>query len=98
MRISIEDRGAFASALVHLDAGESFVSESGAMYRTSAEIDVDVTTRSKGKGGIFSGLKRLLGGESFFLSNEAKPTWLIEIRGDLSQKLIIAKSNRHSYT
>ena len=38
------------------------------MYRTSAEIDVDVTTRSKGKGGLFGGLKRLLGGESFFLS------------------------------
>jgi len=68
MRIAIEDRGAFASAIVHLDAGESFVSESGAMYRTSAEIDIDVTTRSKGKGGIFGGLKRLLGGESFFLS------------------------------
>jgi uncharacterized protein (TIGR00266 family) len=68
MRIAIEDRGAFASAIIHLDAGEGFVSESGAMYRTSAEIDVDVTTRSKGKGGIFGGLKRLLGGESFFLS------------------------------
>ena len=68
MRVAIEDRGAFASAIVHLDAGESFVSESGAMYRTSAEIDIDVTTRSKGKGGIFGGLKRLLGGESFFLS------------------------------
>ncbi len=68
MRIAIEDRGAFASAIVHLDAGENFVSESGAMYRTSAEIDVDVTTRSRGKGGLFGGLKRLLGGESFFLS------------------------------
>ena len=68
MRIAIEDRGAFASAIVHLEAGESFVSESGAMYRTSAEIDVDVTTRSKGKGGLFGGLKRLLGGDSFFLS------------------------------
>jgi uncharacterized protein (TIGR00266 family) len=68
MKIAIEDRGAFASAIVQLDAGESFVSESGAMYRTSAEIDIDVTTRSKGKGGLLSGLKRLLGGESFFIS------------------------------
>ena len=68
MQIAIEDRGAFASAIIQLDAGESFVSESGAMYRTSAEVDVDVTTRSKGKGGLFGGLKRLLGGESFFLS------------------------------
>ncbi len=68
MRIAIEDRGAFASAIVQLESGESFVSESGAMYRTSAEIDVDVTTRSKGKGGLFGGLKRMLGGDSFFLS------------------------------
>lgn len=68
MEIAIKDRGAFASAIVKLQAGETFVSESGAMYRTSAEIDNDVTTRSKGKGGVFGGLKRLLGGESFFLS------------------------------
>jgi uncharacterized protein (TIGR00266 family) len=68
MQIAIEDRGAFASAIVKLQAGETFVSESGAMYRTSAEVDTDVTTRSKGKGGILGGLKRLLGGESFFLS------------------------------
>jgi uncharacterized protein (TIGR00266 family) len=68
MQIAIEDRGAFASAIVKLESGETFVSESGAMYRTSAEIDTDVTTRSKGKGGLLGGLKRLLGGESFFLS------------------------------
>jgi uncharacterized protein (TIGR00266 family) len=68
MQIAIEDRGAFASAIIQLDPGESFVSESGAMYRTSAQIDVDVTTRSRGKGGLLSGLKRMLGGESFFLS------------------------------
>jgi uncharacterized protein (TIGR00266 family) len=68
MQIAIEDRGAFASAIVKLESGETFVSESGAMYRTSAEVDTDVTTRSKGKGGLLGGLKRLLGGESFFLS------------------------------
>ena len=68
MEIAIKDSGAFASAIVKLQAGETFVSESGAMYRTSAEIDSDVTTHSKGKGGILGGLKRLLGGDSFFLS------------------------------
>jgi uncharacterized protein (TIGR00266 family) len=61
-------KGSFASAMVHLNPGESFVSEAGAMYRASANVDIDVTTRSRGKGGFFSGLKRLLGGESFFLS------------------------------
>ena len=44
MQIAIEDRGAFASAIVQLGPGETFVSESGAMYRTSAEVDTDVTT------------------------------------------------------
>jgi len=68
MRTAIEDRGAFASAIVHLEPGESFVSESGAMYRTSAEVDIDVTTRSRGKGGLLGGLKRMFGGDSFFLS------------------------------
>lgn len=60
--------GGFASALVHLAPGESFVSESGALYRSSANVDVDVTTRSRGKGGLLGGLKRLFAGESFFFS------------------------------
>ena len=60
--------GAFGSALVKLDAGESFVSESGAMFRASANVEIDVSTKSRGKGGILSGIKRLLGGENFFYS------------------------------
>jgi len=68
MQIEIHGEGAFGSALVHLDPGDSFVSESGAMFRASANVDIDVTTRSKGKGGIMGGLKRMLSAESFFLS------------------------------
>ncbi|MCA8975506.1 MAG: TIGR00266 family protein [Planctomycetes bacterium] len=68
MNIEIQQRGAFGSALVTLEPGESFVSESGAMFRASDNIDFDVTTRSRGKGGLLSGLKRMLGGDSFFLS------------------------------
>lgn len=61
--------GAFGSALVKLEPGESFVSESGAMFRASANIDIDVTTRTRGgSGGLMAGLKRMLGGETFFLS------------------------------
>ena len=59
----------FASALVHLNGGEQFISEAGAMYRCSANVDVDVTTRTRGKGGILSGLKRLLASEKFFFSS-----------------------------
>lgn len=68
MTIEILGDGAFQSALVHLADGESFVSESGAMYRASSNVDIDVTTRSRSKGGLLAGVKRLLSGESFFLS------------------------------
>lgn len=68
MQIEILSKGAFRSALVHLEGGETFISESGAMYRASSNIDIDVTTRTKGKGGLLRGVKRLLGGESFFMS------------------------------
>jgi len=68
MEIEILGEGAFESALVHLDPGEQFVSESGAMYRASANVDIDVTTRSRGSGGLLSGVKRLLGREHFFFS------------------------------
>lgn len=68
MNIQILRNGAFGSALVEVAPGETFVSESGAMFRASDNIDFDVTTRSKGKGGILKGLKRMLGGDSFFLS------------------------------
>ncbi len=68
MNIEILSKGAFESALVHLDPGEQFVSESGAMYRASANVDVDVTTRSRGAGGFLGGVRRLLGGDTFFLS------------------------------
>ncbi|MFT5732776.1 MAG: hypothetical protein ACI80K_002547 [Paracoccaceae bacterium] len=69
MELEIKNPGAFGSALITLDPGESFVSEAGAMFRASANVDIDVTTRSRGgSGGIMGGLKRMLGGESFFLS------------------------------
>ena len=68
MHIETISAGAFESALVHLNPEESFVSEAGSMYRASQNIDIDVTTKSKGKGGLMSGLKRMVAGESFFLS------------------------------
>lgn len=68
MKIDILKRGAFGSALVHLGPGESFVSESGAFYRATGNVDIDVTTKTRGKGGILAGLKRLVGGDHFFFS------------------------------
>jgi uncharacterized protein (TIGR00266 family) len=61
--------GAFAALMVHLNPGESFVSESGAMFRASNNIDIDVTTKAGGGGGgLLGGLKRLLASENFFFS------------------------------
>ncbi len=68
MDITIADKGAFSWALVRLDPADVFVSEAGAMFRASANVDISVTTRSKGRGGLMSGIRRMLAGESFFLS------------------------------
>ena len=68
MDIEITSKGAFCSALVKLKPGEQFVSESGAMFRASSNIDIDVTTRSLGSGGLLAGMKRLLAAENFFFS------------------------------
>lgn len=38
------------------------------MFRVSTSIEVDDTTKSRGRGGIFGGLKRLIAGDTFFLS------------------------------
>jgi uncharacterized protein (TIGR00266 family) len=55
-------------AEIQLAPGETFVSESGAMVRASAGVDIDVTAKPKGSGGVFGSFKRLLGGDSFFMS------------------------------
>lgn len=74
MNVSVISPGAFASVQVDLEPGDSFISESGAMVRMSGSVDVDVTTRPKGsKGGLLGGLKRLLGGDSFFFSTYTTP-------------------------
>ncbi len=69
MNIEILGNGAFESALVQLGPGERFISESGALYRASSNISVDVTARSSGRTkGLLGGVKRLLAGDNFFMS------------------------------
>jgi len=73
MNVKIDTEGAFGSALVTIEAGEKFVSEAGAMYRASANMDIDIESRKKkdeGMWGAFkSGIKAMFAGESFFLSS-----------------------------
>lgn len=77
MDVQVVERGAFSWVQVHLDPGEQFISEAGAMFRASTNIDINVTTRSRGRGGILASVGRMLAGESFFLStyssNDSQP-------------------------
>lgn len=69
MNIEILPNGAFYSALVHLEPGDQFQSDAGAMFRASSNVDVDVSHKPKGKGaGVLGGLKRMLSGDSFFMA------------------------------
>src|SRR5215203_711546 len=60
----IEHQGAFALAVVNLQAEQSIHAEAGAMVSMPANIDL----QSEMKGGIFGALKRAVGGESAFVS------------------------------
>ena len=71
MEISVSEKGAFSWALVKLRPGEQFVSEAGALFRASDNIEIDVTTRSGGSSGLLGGLRRMVAGESFFFSTYA---------------------------
>jgi uncharacterized protein (AIM24 family) len=68
MQIGILYRPAHALAQVQMGAGEAVQAESGAMVGMSA--DVNMTTDA---GGFKKGLKRLLGGESFFRNTFTAP-------------------------
>ncbi len=56
--------GAFALALVNLQAGQTISAEAGAMVSMSSNVDL----HSELKGGVFGALKRAVGGESAFVS------------------------------
>lgn len=60
--------GAYSILEVSLAEGETFISESSLFFHGSGNIDIDVTARPRGGGGLLGGLKRLVGGDSFFMS------------------------------
>jgi uncharacterized protein (TIGR00266 family) len=69
VRFDIQHRPAFALAIVHLDKDETVVAESGAMVSMDPGITVETSAGTKDQGlvgSLFSGLKRLVAGESFF--------------------------------
>ena len=64
MQIAITSAPDYAMAEVNLAANEQIVVESGSMVATSPNVLIE----TKAKGGILSSLKRVVGGESFFIN------------------------------
>ena len=68
MKTEVIGHSAFQSIRVELGGGETFISEAGKMVRMSASIESEVKSVAK-SGGMMAGLKRMLGGESFFFTH-----------------------------
>jgi len=64
VQVEIKYDPAFAIAFVTLDQGEGIRAESGAMVSHSAGLQMQTSTQ----GGFMKGLKRAVGGESFFMN------------------------------
>jgi uncharacterized protein (TIGR00266 family) len=64
MQIEIKHSPSFASARVTLDPNEQVKAEAGAMISKSTSVQIETSTQ----GGLMSGLRRSLGGESFFMN------------------------------
>lgn len=64
MRSEIKFSPAFAMATVTLDPNEKIKAEAGVMVAKSPSVEIETSTQ----GGFMKGLKRTLGGESFFMN------------------------------
>ncbi len=64
MQVEIKYDPAFAIAFVTLDQGEGIRAEAGAMVSHTPGLQMQTSTQ----GGIMKGLKRAVGGESFFMN------------------------------
>lgn len=70
MDITIKHQPAFSLAVAHLKSNEQVKVEPGAMVSHSEGITVE----TKAEGGLFGGLKRMVGGESFFQNTYQAPS------------------------
>ncbi|MDJ0649640.1 MAG: TIGR00266 family protein [Xenococcaceae cyanobacterium MO_188.B19] len=68
MKVELLHQPDSAIACVTLDAGEEIIAEAGAMIAMNNSIQVNTTLRQGKGGGILGGLKRMVAGESLFLS------------------------------
>ena len=89
MNVEILHQPDSAVARITLDSGEELVAEAGAMIAMSDSIESNTTLRRGKGGGIMGGLKRMVAGESLFLSvfrssQDGNEIWLApKLIGDL---------------
>ncbi len=69
MDIEFKNRPGNAVAKISLKTGETLTAESGAMIAMSGDMQITTTTHKKKKSGLIKSVKRMLGGESFFLNH-----------------------------
>jgi len=73
MHIELIHRPGNTAAKLKLNRGESVTAEAGAMIAMSGDINITTTTHKKGSGSLLKSVKRMLGGESFFLNHFETP-------------------------
>lgn len=73
MQINILHGPGASAAEIQLAPREKVTAEAGAMIAMSGGVQIETSTHKKGSGGILSGLKRMVSGESFFLNHFTAP-------------------------
>ncbi len=68
MKIDIQHQPDSSVAYIQMNPQEEIIAQAGAMVAMSGHMNVSTTLRKGKGGGIMGGLKRLLAGESLFLS------------------------------
>ncbi len=68
MKVDLLHQPDSAIAHIQMDAQEEIIAEAGAMVAMSGHFQASTTLRRGKGGGVMGGLKRMLGGESLFLS------------------------------
>lgn len=68
MKLDILHQPDSAIAKIDMAPMEELIAQAGAMVAMSSHMEVDTTLRQGKGGGVFGGLKRMLAGESLFLS------------------------------
>jgi uncharacterized protein (TIGR00266 family) len=69
MKTEILCRPGNTAARLTLDPAEVVTTEGGAMIAMSGDMQIQTTTHARGKGGLLTAAKRLLGGESCLLNH-----------------------------